>query len=79
MSDFKTAIGQGPSFRDLGNAVSDAIHAACSRGMEVEEACSVVVAVAADYGRASYGPSYLKELAHIVTERAGHRLPEGLS
>jgi hypothetical protein len=76
--DFKTAIGQGPSFRDLGNAVSEAIHAALSRGMEVEEACSVVVAVAADYGRGTYGPTYLAELAHIVTERANHKLPEGL-
>ena len=75
MSSEKT-YGKGPNFRDLGNAVSDAINAALKRGMEIDEACCVVVSVAADYARLEYGNDYLPDLAEVVSERKNHALPE---
>lgn len=53
----------------LGNAVSDAIHAAVDRGMEMDEAVCVAVAVAADYARLEYGEGYLEQLAQVVLLR----------
>lgn len=61
--------------RDLANAVSDAIHAALAKGMEIDEAVGVVAGVAADYGRHQYGDGYLSKLALVVTARAGMPLP----
>lgn len=69
-------IGQGPSFRDLGNAVSDAIFAASGRGMALDEACCVVVAVAADYARGHYGDAYLDDLADVVRKQRNQPLPK---
>lgn len=53
----------------LANQVSDAIRAAIERGMEVDEAACVVVAVAADYARDGYGIAYLSDLAAVVKSR----------
>lgn len=70
------AIGGGKNFQMLGNAVSDAIHAALKKGMEIDEACSCVVAVAADYARGEYGDDYLPRLAQIITRRNEMPMPE---
>lgn len=60
----------------LAVAVSDAIHAAVSNGMQVDEAVCIVVAVAADYARGEYGNKYLKDLASVVIERGSIPMPE---
>lgn len=67
MTNAATITGVLP--RDLGNDVSDAIHKALSKGMAVDEACCVVVTVAADYARQEYGGRYLKDLAKVVREQ----------
>jgi hypothetical protein len=66
----------GPLPSALGNKISDAIFEAIQNGMEVDEATCVVVAVAADYARESYGGGYLAELAGIVLTRAERPRPE---
>lgn len=66
-----TVTGETPAI--LGNAVSDAIYAATSKGMGIDEAVSVVVAVAADYARDAYGPEYVVELAKALTLQAEAR------
>jgi hypothetical protein len=71
-------IGTGKSFSQLANAISDAIFDATQRGMDLDEACCVVVAVAADFARGHYGNEYLPSLADVVTERRNHALPEGM-
>lgn len=75
MSQSARLTGQLPM--QLGQAVSDAIHAAVARGMEVDEAVCVTAAVAADYARRGYGDAYLAELAKIVLARASEPLPTG--
>jgi hypothetical protein len=72
-------IGRGKSFADLGNAVSDAINAALRRGMGVDEATSVVVQVAADYGRGAYDNLFLQQLARIVIDRGDVPMPGEVS
>jgi hypothetical protein len=47
-------LASGPAYSRLGNAVSSAIYAAISDGMEVDEACSVAIGVVGDYWRARY-------------------------
>lgn len=59
----------------LANAISDAIHAALDRGMEVDEAVCVSLAVCADYGRGHYGDEYLDDMADIITSKRGDPLP----
>jgi hypothetical protein len=63
-------VGTGRSFSELGNRVSDAIHHALSRGMESDEAVSVVIKVACDYGRLQYGDAYVRSLADLILEFA---------
>jgi hypothetical protein len=63
-ADMAVVSGELPA--TLGNAVSDAIFAAIKRGMGVDEAVSVVVAVASDYGCNAYGESYRGRLAELV-------------
>jgi hypothetical protein len=72
----ETTIGGGKNFQMLGNAVSDAIHAALKKGMEIDEACCCVVAVAADYARGEYGDDYLPQLAQVITRRNEMPMPE---
>jgi hypothetical protein len=72
----ESVVAQGVSFNKLGNAISDAIHDALSRGMAMDEAVCVVVAVAADYARGEYGASYLPSLAEVVIERGSHPMPD---
>jgi hypothetical protein len=68
-------VGQGRSFADLANAVSDAVNAALKRGMAADEAACVVVQVAADYARGAYGNAYLLELAQVVIDRGSFPAP----
>lgn len=68
-------IGSGKNFSDLANAVSDAINASLKRGMAVDEAASVVVQVAADYGRGAYDNVFLQQLAQAVIDRGNFPLP----
>jgi hypothetical protein len=68
-------IGQGRNFARLGNAVSDAIAAALKRGMDVDEVACVVVQVAADYARGTYGNAYLAQLAVVVLGRGDMPMP----
>ncbi|XUM21033.1 hypothetical protein ACRAVF_27100 [Bradyrhizobium oligotrophicum S58] len=72
-----TMQGQLPT--DLANAISDVIHAFLERGMETDEVCSVVVAVAADYGRGEYGEGYLAGLADVVKVAASKPMPENIA
>lgn len=65
-------IGTGRNFAELGNAISDAMHNALTRGMEIDEAACCAIAGIADYARGEYGDDYLPALASIVTARAGH-------
>ncbi len=68
-------IATGPLPRELGNAVSDAIHAAMERGMETDEACCVAIAVACDYARGEYGDGYLEQLVKLIRVQRGKPLP----
>ncbi|OHV85918.1 hypothetical protein [Ensifer sp. LCM 4579] len=70
------SLGRGPNFTDLANAVSDAILAAQMRGMEIDECCSVLVQVAADYGRSTYGNDYLRGLAELIVLQGDRPMPE---
>jgi hypothetical protein len=70
----ETISGEAPTA--LGNAISDAIHQAVTGGMALDEAVSVVVAVAADYARMEYGPQYLPGLAGIVLSSATKPSPQ---
>lgn len=72
----QSIIGVGKNFADLGNAISDAINAALRRGMAVDEAACVVIQVAADYGRCTYGNIYLQQLAQVVIDRGNFPLPD---
>lgn len=60
----------------LANAVSDAVAAARDHGMEIDECVSVVVTVAADYGRAAYGDDFLDALADLLLRRVNDPLPK---
>lgn len=75
MPDARDAIGSGPNFQRLAQAVSDALHAALERGMATDEAVCCAAAVIADYARREYGNGYLPRLAEIVVARAGEPLP----
>ncbi|MBN9035496.1 MAG: hypothetical protein J0H53_05460 [Rhizobiales bacterium] len=77
MAEFSELSGRWAA--DLGNAISDAIHAALLRGMETDEAACIAVSVAADYARAEYGDAYLQDLAKVVVMRAGRPMPEDAS
>ena len=66
-------------FSDLGNEVSDAINRAMRRGLECDQACSVVAQVAADYFRGTYGNNDLPGLASIITLSAGRPMPSDIS
>lgn len=74
MTQKMTATGALP--RDLGNGVSDAIHAALIRGMEIDEAACIVIAVACDYARGQYGDAFLESLVKIVRGQRGKPLPQ---
>lgn len=77
--DERTIIGTGPSMSQLANDVSDALAAALTRGMAVDEACCVIAAVISDYARSEYGNAYLPHLAEIITSRARHALPADIN
>ena len=74
MGDEASVTGRGP--RDLANAISDAINAALTKGMEPDEAACIAVAVAADYARSYYGDKYLPHLAKAVMGQAGKPAPK---
>ncbi|GLI25627.1 hypothetical protein GGQ86_000386 [Xanthobacter flavus] len=74
MSEAFTVSGDLPT--TLANTISDAIHAALSKGMEPDAACCVAVAIVADYARTAYGDGYLADLAGVLLTRAGAPLPE---
>ena len=57
------------------NDVSDAVHKALSQGMEVDEACSLLCTVAADYGRDNYGPDYIEGLVTVLRNRRDEAMP----
>lgn len=73
MTKASTMTGRLPA--ELANAVSDVIVGALKRGMEVDKAVCVVVAVAADYGCATYGQKYLRDLAEVVRQRTNKARP----
>ena len=70
-AELATLTGKLPA--ELGNAVSDAIYAALSKGMEPDEACCVAITVVCDYARTAYGPNYLDGLAQMVLRQKAHR------
>lgn len=49
------AVATGPLPNHLANAISDVIHQGLRAGLEVDEACSVVLGVVGDYWHAQYG------------------------
>lgn len=59
------------------NALSDVIANAVKSGQELDEILSLVVTVAADYARGTYGDDYLPGLAGLLLKRAGQELPGG--
>ncbi|MBC6444592.1 MAG: hypothetical protein GDA50_04060 [Alphaproteobacteria bacterium GM202ARS2] len=73
MPDYPTISGKLPE--TLAQEVSDAIARAMQRGMGTDEAVSVVVNVAADYGRHQYGNDILPGLAELIVERGKMPLP----
>lgn len=73
---FSMAVMEGPLPNELANGVSDAIYAVLKKGMDLDEACSVVVGVAADYTRGTYGDHRLDGLAEVVRRRREFPLPE---
>jgi ribosomal protein S18 acetylase RimI-like enzyme len=68
-----TLTGRLPA--QFANKISDVIHEFVNRGMEVDEASCIAVAVAADYARSNYGNSYLGSLTEVIRERANRPLP----
>lgn len=56
----------GAPAAELGNAISDAIHAALEKGMETDVACSIAVKVISDYAADAYGKEYLPDLAKLL-------------
>jgi hypothetical protein len=69
----------GPLPNELANSMSDVIHAFLERGMEIDEVCCIVVAVAADYARGEYGSGYLSGLADVVKAAADRPLPQNIA
>lgn len=64
LKDLAVLTGAAPAI--LGNAISDAINAAMRRGMAADEAVSVALQVAVDYGRHTYGESYVRKMSDAV-------------
>jgi hypothetical protein len=58
---------------DLGIAVSALIESAHADGLSMQEIVSVVISVAADYARMSFGDECLDPLAEVV--RCRHEIP----
>lgn len=77
MAEFVTLTGRLPT--DLANAISDAIHAAIDAGMNTDEAVCVVLGVAADYGRDSYGDAYLQSMCGVLMAHAGRPPRAGMA
>lgn len=59
--------------RDLGNAVSDAIWDACERGLSLDAAICVVLAVAADYAKQDIGDHFVERFTEIAKMNAQRR------
>lgn len=74
MAQIETAMITGRNPSVLANAISDAIAAALASGMEMDEAVSVSVAVAADHGIAAYGPAYASMLFVVLEDRTTRAL-----
>lgn len=74
-----TTILSGKLPTDLANVVSDALHEAQEKGMDLDEAVCVTMAVAADYARERYGDGYLVALCDVVMSRFGKPLPENVA
>lgn len=68
-----------PRLTEMSNDVSDLINAWMRRGVDYDEACCVVVGVAADYWRAQHGDADLPNLASIVTAHGGQPAPADIS
>lgn len=66
---------KGPLPARLANTISDTIVDFNRRGMGLDEICSVVVAVVADYGRKCHGNEYVESLAIVMVERCAQPLP----
>jgi hypothetical protein len=60
------AVGTGPLMAELGNALSDAINAALTKGMETDEACSIAMRVIGDYWRFQYGDEGIDGLGSLL-------------
>lgn len=73
-AQFATLTGSSPA--RLANDVSDAIAAAQTRGMEVDECLCVVATVIADYARIVYGHDYLDRLAAVMAAQKSRPEPE---
>lgn len=76
MTMHEKTMKSDPRLTALANSISDAIAAALTRGLDVDEATCVTVAVAADYGRAAYGDTYCQALAGVAVAQAGRPLPK---
>lgn len=72
------AVSQDDRLVVLGNSVSDAVHAAAEAGLDMDYIASVLVNVAADYMRLTYGDESLAGLAMAVLRCADKPMPEQL-
>jgi len=77
MAEFSKMSGALPA--KLCNDISNAIHAAIEKGMEMDEACCAAIAVIADYARGEYGPDYLADLSDVLIARALAPMPKDVS
>lgn len=68
-------VVSGPLPTELANTVSDALVVARRKGMELDEACCVALAVVCDYARGNYGDAFLNQLKKIVDAQKGRPLP----
>lgn len=76
MSEPRMEEVKTPQLTELANAVSAVIARFVSKGMGVDEAVSVTVAVAADYARMTYGPEYVRQVAGLMASLADEK-PKG--
>jgi hypothetical protein len=65
----------GPTVDELIQTIADAISDAYDKGMDLNQALSMVAIVATDVGRAQFGEDYVDVLCETVSLRKNQPLP----
>lgn len=79
MPKAQEVIVTGEMPNDFANEVAALLDKAQAQGIDLDVAVCVAVGVCADYARSAYSDRYLKDLAYVVTQRAGKPLPHAVS